>query len=513
MFKDIDRKYFWYILIRFFIVLTLPLLGIFSRLRGMKFNLIPHFSILILTILFSFFLLILLRTKRFYIFYNYIQIIYDNLLIFGIVYFTGGSNNFFEILYFVNIIAASFFIFAKGSFLTAILSTFAYSFFVFGEYFGFIISPYRPLPQPQINLEELIVRVYIYILSFFLVAAVSGFLSERLQARKVELFKYSAKLKDLLDHIPYTIILLDKNYTITDFNKKSRELFKNISSNIEFKNVDQEIFDLVQKGERKNFTRENKTYQLQVDKIFNEKSGETFIMIFINDITDIVEYERRLRIKDKLETIGQLSASLAHEIRNPVSNIKESARILLSELKDEFRTHPMFNILFEEVERLNLLVNQFLEYARVRKIEATLINLKEFLGELFLCDEKYKMVKFENFENAMVFAERTGLKQVFINLLDNSFDAIDGLENGFVKVVYERENGYDVLRFIDNGKGIDQDLKTKIFQPFTTNKTKGTGLGLSIVYKIVKDEHSGEIDFKSEKGYTEFTLKFRRNIE
>jgi len=63
------------------------------------------------------------------------------------------------------------------------------------------------------------------------------------------------------------------------------------------------------------------------------------------------------------------------------------------------------------------------------------------------------------------------------------------------------------------GKGIDEDLKSKMFQPFVTNKSKGTGLGLSIVYKIVKDEHSGEIDFKSEKGYTEFILKFRRNIE
>uniref|UniRef100_A0A7C3J6C6 histidine kinase n=1 Tax=candidate division WOR-3 bacterium TaxID=2052148 RepID=A0A7C3J6C6_UNCW3 len=513
MFKDIEKKYFWYISIRFFIVLTLPILGIFSRLRGMKVNLIPHFSILFLTLLFSFFLIILLKTKKFYTFYNYFQIIYDNLLIFGIVYFTGGSNNFFEILYFVNIIAASFFLFAKGSFLTATLSTFAYSFFVFGEYFGFIISPFRPLPQPQINLEELIIRVYIYTLSFFLVAAVSGFLSERLQARKVELFKYSAKLKDLLNHIPYSIILLDEYYKVTDFNKKSKELFEKIASNINMEEIDREVFEIVKNGERKNFIRDKKTFQVLVDKIFNENSGEIFIMVFINDITDIVEYERRLRVKDKLETIGHLSASLAHEIRNPVSNIKESARILSSELKEEDKNHPMFNILLEEVERLNSLVDQFLEYAKVKKIEPELIDLKDFVSELTMCDEKFGKVKFENFEKGFVYAERSGLKQIFINLLDNSLDAITGVDDGYVKVVYEREKGFDVLRFIDNGKGIDEDLKSKMFQPFVTNKSKGTGLGLSIVYKIVKDEHSGEIDFKSEKGYTEFILKFRRNIE
>ncbi|HAF08096.1 MAG: ATP-binding protein [bacterium] len=513
MFKDIEKKYFWYILIRFFIVLTLPLLGIFSHLRGMKVNLIPHFSIFFLTLLFSSFLIILIKTKKFYTFYNYVQIIYDNLLIFGIVYFTGGSNNFFEILYFVNIIVASFFLFAKGSFLTATLSTFAYSFFVFGEYFGFIISPFRPLPQPHMNLEELIVRVYIYILSFFLVAALSGFLSERLQARKVELFKYSSKLKDLLNHIPYSIILLDEYYKITDFNRKSKELFESISTNLNMEEVDTEVFEIVKNGERKNFVRDKKTHQVLVDKIFNEKSGETFIMVFINDITDIVEYERRLRVKDKLETIGQLSASLAHEIRNPVSNIKESSKILLNELKEDDKKHPMFNILLEEVERLNSLVDHFLEYAKVRKIEPELISLKDFVREFTMCYEKYKEVKFENFEKGSIFAERSGLKQIFINLLDNSLDAIKGVDDGYVKVIYEREKVFDILKFIDNGKGIDDDLKVKIFQPFVTNKSKGTGLGLSIVYKIVKDEHSGEIDFKSEKGYTEFILKFRRKIE
>lgn len=512
MFKNIEKKYFWYLSIRFLIVLTLPILGIFSTIRGFKINLIPHFVIVFLTLFFSLFLTFLLKNKKFYTFYNYVQIIYDNLLIFSLVYFTGGSNNFFEILYFVNIIVASFFLLAKGSFLTAVLSTLAYSIFVFGEHFEFIISPYRALPQPYVDLEVVIIKAYIYTLSFFLVAALSGFLSERLQARKIELFKYSARIKDLLDHIPNIIILLDQNFTVTDYNKNSYKLFPTIKTYSSFKDVDREIFKYIEKNENSTFKRDERDYQLQVYKIFNQQSKENFIMIVINDITEIVEYEKKLSVKEKLETIGELSASLAHEIRNPLSNIKESSKILYEELKERHRDHPMFNLLFDEIERLNTLVNKFLKYAKIGNVNFEIINLNDFKEELYLIDSKYREVLFENFVGATLVAEKNSLKEIFINLIENSFDAIKNKEDGIIRVIYERDENFDILRFIDNGKGIDEKLKNRLFQPFTTNKEKGIGLGLSIVYRIIKDEYKGEINFVSKEGFTEFVLKFRRNL-
>ncbi len=512
MFKNIEKKYFWYLSIRFLIVLTLPILGIFSTVRGFKVNLVPHFVILFLTISFSLFLTFLLKNKKFYTFYNYVQIIYDNLLIFSLVYFTGGSNNFFEILYFVNIIAASFFLLAKGSFLSAVLSTIAYSIFVFGEHFEFIISPYRALPQPYVDLEVVIIKAYIYTLSFFLVAALSGFLSEKLQARKLELFKYSAKIKDLLDHIPNIIILLDQNFKVTDYNKNSYKLFPMIKTYSSFKDVDKEIFKYIEKNENTTFKRNERDYQLQVYKIFNQQSKENFIMVVINDITEIVEYEKKLNIKEKLETIGELSASLAHEIRNPLSNIKESSKILYEELKEGHKDHPMFNLLFDEIDRLNKLVNKFLKYAKIGNANFETIKLNDFKEELYLIDPKYKNVLFDNFGGVTLVAEKNSLKEIFINLIENSFDAIKNKEDGVVRVIYERDKNFDILRFIDNGIGIDEKLKNRLFQPFTTNKEKGIGLGLSIVYRIIKDEYKGEIDFESKEGLTEFVLKFRRNL-
>jgi len=515
MFRKIGIRYRWYLLLRLIIVSAIPLMGVLSLIRGVQINILPHIIIFSLSFIMSVIFYFVLRKEINKIFYYYVQMMFDNLLIFAILYFTGGTNSIFEILYFVNIVTSSFFLFAKGGFSIAFMSTLGFSLILFGEYFGFIVSPYKPVPFRDIMLENLIIKTFIYILSFFLTAAISGFLSEKLQVRSSEeIAKIRLRIRDIIEHIPLSIILLNDSLIVTDFNKKSKELFKGIESNRNFKDIDDELLPFIMGQKRHQFLRDSEYYTLTSEKISYKGKYDDFYIIIISNITDIIEYENKLITKEKMEVVGELAASIAHEIRNPMSNIKGAARILLDEEPDEKKSHPMFKIVLEEIERLNELVTDFLEFSRTRQIVPEQINLFEMLNEILTVEENKNIVNVSAIaEKCMVVGDRNKIKQVLVNLISNAIDAVESVECPAIEIKCERDPHYDVIVVKDNGIGISEKIKNKIFQPFNTTKRKGTGLGLAIVYKIIKDDHKGEIEFASKPGETVFRVKLRRNID
>ena len=515
MFKKISIRYRWYLLLRLIIVSAIPLMGVLSLIRGIQINIFPHIIIFSLSFIMSLIFYFVLRKELNKIFYYYVQIMFDNLLIFAILYFTGGTNSIFEILYFVNIITGSFFLFAKGGFSIALMSTLGFSLILFGEYFGFIVSPYKPMPYREIMIENLIIKTFIYVLSFFLTAAISGYLSEKLQVKSTEeIAKIRLRIKDIIEHIPLSIIILNNSFIITDFNKKSKELFKNIESNKSFKNIDDELLPYIMTQRRHQFMRDNEYYTITSEKISYKSKYDDFYIIVISNITEIIEFENKIITKEKMEVIGELSALIAHELRNPMSNIKGAIKILIDEEADEKKNHPMFKVVLEEVERLNELVINFLEYSHTRQIIAEQIKLSELLKEIFAVEKKADIIDISRIkDDNIIIGDRNKIKQVFANLISNSIDAVENVQSPKIEILYSRDEHFDILLFKDNGVGIDEKTKNKIFQPFNTTKKNGTGLGLAIVYKIIKDDHKGEIDFTSKAGETVFKVKLRRNID
>ncbi|MGE3062866.1 MAG: nitrogen regulation protein NR(II) [bacterium] len=515
MFAKIGVRYRWYLVLRLVIVFSIPLMGILTLIRGIEVNLVPHIVIFILSIVMSVIFYFVLYKGLNKPFYYYVQIMFDNLLIFAILYFTGGTNSIFEILYFVNIVTGSFFLFAKGGFATAIMSTVGFSLILFGEYFGFIISPYRNPVYSDIMLENIIVKAFIYVLSFFLTAAISGFLSERLQVRSSEeIAKIRLRIKDIIEHIPLSIIILNDSLVITDFNRKSKELFKKIETNKSFRDIDAELLPHIISQKRHQFQIDSEYYTMTSEKITYKGKYEDFYIIVISDITEIIEYENKLITKEKMEVIGELAASIAHEIRNPMSNIKGAAKILIDEEPEDKKNHPMFKIVLEEIERLNELVTDFLEFSRTRPIVQEQVNLNELLKEITSVDERAAIVDASGIPlNAVVYGDKYKLKEVLVNLISNALDAVENIEKPTVSVFYQRDEHFDFIKVKDNGSGIDEKIKSRIFQPFNTSKRKGTGLGLAIVYKLIKDDHKGEIEYSSKPGETIFSIKLRRNID
>ncbi len=216
--------------------------------------------------------------------------------------------------------------------------------------------------------------------------------------------------------------------------------------------------------------------------------------------------EAEVRRRERLAALGQLSAGLAHEIRNPLGVIKGSAEMLGRKVADsQPLAAELAGFISSEVNRLNGLVVRFLDFARPSRLELRPENLPEIM------DRALESVKAQ-FPDAPVDVERRyaqGLpnipvdrqfcEQVFINLIANAFQAMAG-QPGRLRLGMEPERLHEEpgvgVTVEDTGPGVPEELREQIFNPFFTSKKDGVGLGLSIVAKII-DDHHGSIRLES----------------
>jgi len=227
----------------------------------------------------------------------------------------------------------------------------------------------------------------------------------------------------------------------------------------------------------------------------------------------IVEIEDQLRQADRLTALGELSAGMAHEIRNPLGSIRGTAEILRDALPDDNRYTEFSQILIKEVDRLNRVVETFLNFAQPTVNEQQDFKPNEVLSEVLqLCHQQVikNKIKIHWQENPLPAAvgDAAQFKQVFLNLVLNSLQAMSSGGELWIGAEVNEENQI-VLTFRDSGIGIPPADLERIFNPFYTTKIKGTGLGLAITYRILKN-HCGEISAaNSPEGGALFTMKLK----
>jgi signal transduction histidine kinase len=215
---------------------------------------------------------------------------------------------------------------------------------------------------------------------------------------------------------------------------------------------------------------------------------------------------------NKYKVIGELATGIAHEIRNPLGSIQGSLEILRKDYKPEDSKFEFLNILLKEVSRLNKVVTGFLNYARPALPNLIDIKIDQLISEtvLFLSPQVVKKgvnLKTELERNLpRIKADPSQLKQAFINLILNSLEALK--DKGEITISAHQDKNRLKIVFQDNGKGMSEETKNKIFTPFFSTKEGGTGLGLGIVERIIQN-HKGEIKVESTLGKgTIFTLSF-----
>lgn len=224
------------------------------------------------------------------------------------------------------------------------------------------------------------------------------------------------------------------------------------------------------------------------------------------DITEFKNLEKKFYESQKLAAIGQLSAGIAHEVRNPLSSIKMSLQILEKRMNPEGNDLKRFRIAQREVEHLENLVNDVLIYAKPMAPKKEMADLQRILERsLSLCEqyinEKQIQVKTNyDTEFPLLAIDAAMVEQALINLYRNAIDAMEvGGTLSISARLLSREHREALIEIRDNGSGIAEEDMIHLFNPFFTKKQYGTGLGLTQVKKII-ELHEGTIDVVSEKG-------------
>lgn len=216
----------------------------------------------------------------------------------------------------------------------------------------------------------------------------------------------------------------------------------------------------------------------------------------IEDRTEMRGLERTLAAKERLASIGQLAAAIAHELRNPLASISGAVELMCADPKNDAYRERMQIIIVREVERLNTMVHDFLLYARPTRPERIMSDAAAVgrdVATLIAQDARWQARKVEVDVGTQPFAEvdPAQLRQVLWNLLRNALEA-SPLDTA-VRLVFTEAAGQLVLEVHDEGPGVSPKLKGHLFEPFQTTKSDGSGLGLAVVHRIV-EAHGGSIE-------------------
>lgn len=223
----------------------------------------------------------------------------------------------------------------------------------------------------------------------------------------------------------------------------------------------------------------------------------------------ILEIEEQLRRADRLSALGELSAGMAHEIRNPLGSIRGTAEILQDGIDPSDRRYEFTRILIREVDRLNRVVQDFLNFARPAPVQRDHFDVHKAVREVLdLTRQQFVKAGVRSAlegEGAEVAGDREQLKQAVLNLTLNALQSMAG--GGSLTVTVAPEGEEVRLVFADTGGGIAPENLEKIFNPFFTTRQEGTGLGLAITHRIVQG-HGGRIEVASAVGKgTTFTIR------
>lgn len=225
------------------------------------------------------------------------------------------------------------------------------------------------------------------------------------------------------------------------------------------------------------------------------------LVILFRDLTEIKELKKEIVRSQRLAAIGRLAAGVAHEIRNPLSSIKGFATYFRERYQDVAEDQKIASIMIQEVERLNRVIGQLLEFARPLEVQKTSVSLKDLFQQSVKMVEEdahqkgitIKLDVFHDPDQAWIDSDR--MKQILLNLYLNSIEAMDS--GGNLKISSAVKGNMLEINIQDDGKGIPKGDIGSIFDPYFTTKFTGTGLGLAIVHKIV-EALGGQISVQSE---------------
>lgn len=342
--------------------------------------------------------------------------------------------------------------------------------------------------------------------------------------------------ENILQNLALAVVVIDRKGKILEWNKKAELFFDKAREQIIGENIEtlsEKLgVDVINSIESIFFTREEmkmpkyvipqgdseKVFDIQLSPLWNRDLDviEGVIVTF-DDITETYKMEQEIARREKLAAIGEMTARVAHEIKNPLTIIGGFVNRMLKKLDEPEKIKQYSNIIRDELTHLENIVSEILEFSRGSRIPIfEYVDINMLISEIILMyqdflHQKKLELKFEKmFDKIEVKCDRSRIKQVLINLIKNAIEATN--ENNYILIKTGIENGYVYFQVENNGEPIPEDEQNKIFSPFFTTKVQGTGLGLPICKKIIEEEHKGKLYLvKSDEQSTIFRFELPLN--
>ena len=484
------------------------------------------------------------RVKRFAV----LNIATDIAIVSALVHLSGGSDSPFAFLYLLIGVYGAILLERRGALVCAVASALVYGAVILAGHRGWL--PHRTIGPPDPN-PVLLGMWVINAAGVVLVAWLANLLStelrragEALEQRTSDLSRLQTLHERTVESLKSGLMTLDLDGQVTSFNSEAERITNRDRAHVLGLNVeavlpgirDHLVVDSEGSEAGNSNSRGRMAYRSQDQTLRHlgigtyvlrdgEAGAEGHVVIF-QDVTDVVEMEANLRRSERLAAIGELSASIAHEIRNPLAAISGSIEMLQGGRAGQETSADsahLMKIALREVDRLDHLISDFLTYARPGPLNLEAVQLQGVITDVLKMFNAARPdaieIELEVEDGLSAFADSGQLRQVLWNLILNASEAMP--DGGHLRVgaraLIERdsqggsprgrrgEEGEEEkarwleIAIADDGSGISPDKLDRIFDPFFTTKPNGSGLGLATVHRIVEG-HGGVVRLESKLG-------------
>lgn len=335
------------------------------------------------------------------------------------------------------------------------------------------------------------------------------------------------KLKQFVEAHPFAVIFAEQNGVISQLNEQARTMLRAggellgkphtkldgyAAGRVISKQLAQSLAGHPSTTE---YAREqHKIYACTGISIRDSRgSGVIGAAVLAQDVTELSLLQGEAERMERLSLVGQMAASITHEIRNPMAVIRGFIQLMRERSPESQREY--FRIVIEELDRANGIINDFLSMAQSRMSERSAASLHDLLAEmlpLLMADANMRGMQVEvelAEEMPLMMLNAKEIKQLILNLCRNGLEAMEQ-RKGTLRIRTLAEPGYVELQVADNGHGMPRERLERLFEPFFTTKAQGTGLGLAMCLGIAQ-RHGGTIQVESEPGAgTTFAVRFDR---
>ena len=544
----LKRQLFWLLLLRivlYTLITIVSLILLDERFEAivMPPSLLVLFTLIVyLSTIVSAFTLLHLNSE--YRRFGFIQTLFDVVFASMLIYLTGGSLSIFSSVYFFPIISGGLLIPLKGGLIGAAASTILFALILLLESFAYLpdyvlISQFYEQAELFSNVRQFGTTGLTFFLGAFISAMFGTMLrstTRELSSTKYDFDRLSQLYKIIFDNIGTGILTINREGIITSANNATSAITGQQPGELLGRELETMFpgIDLTSSSPRNScdFERpDTQTLRLgyaltELHPTADSEEGdgnveeEDVTIVTLKDIGEIERLENQMRQAEKLAAIGMMSASIAHDFRNPLAAISGSAQVLADELgssaEPQSQNYELTKIILRESDRLANTISNFLKFARPENIKRDWFLLRPCIEDVLqVCraDQKWPAtcrVDVQIDETFRVWGDEKQLFGVISQLVQNALSFCprgnEKLELSSSTISLADNQQLCLIKISDNGSGVAPTDLQKIFEPFFTTRPDGTGLGLAIAKQVIEG-HNGSIAVeKSEMGGACFTL-------